>query len=142
MTDRPIRASDQERESVVEVMRDAIIEGRLTFDEFEERTAAVSGAKTCTELRVPTPTCPSAAAWGRPPPAAAGRPAGRTARAPAGPDQAQPSVRPGTAGAARLDRDLGRGRLAGHRRRTLVRVHLRPGYPHRIRGKLIGAGDG
>ena len=40
MTDRAIRASDQERESVVAVLRDAFTDGRLTFDEFEERTAA------------------------------------------------------------------------------------------------------
>jgi DUF1707 SHOCT-like domain len=32
MTDRPIRASDQERESVVDVLRDAFTDGRLTFD--------------------------------------------------------------------------------------------------------------
>jgi len=32
MTDRPIRASDQERESVVDVLRDAYTDGRLTLD--------------------------------------------------------------------------------------------------------------
>ena len=58
MTDRPIRASDQERESVVDVLRDAFTEGRLTFDEFEERTAAAYGAKTWTELRVLTADLP------------------------------------------------------------------------------------
>ncbi len=50
MTDRPIRASDQERESVVDVLRDAFTDGRLTFDEFEERTAAAYAAKTWTDL--------------------------------------------------------------------------------------------
>ena len=50
MTDRPIRASDQERESVVDVLRDAFTDGRLTFDEFEERTAAAYAAKTWAEL--------------------------------------------------------------------------------------------
>ena len=44
MTDRPIRASDQERESVVDVLRDAFTDGRLTFDEFEERTADTDGS--------------------------------------------------------------------------------------------------
>ena len=34
MTDGPIRASDQERESVVDVLRDAYADGRLTLDEF------------------------------------------------------------------------------------------------------------
>ena len=46
MTDRPIRASDQERESFVDVLRDAFTEGRLTADELEERTAAAYAAKT------------------------------------------------------------------------------------------------
>jgi hypothetical protein len=50
MTDRPIRASDQERESVVDVLRDAFTDGRLTFDEFEERTAAAYAAKTWAQL--------------------------------------------------------------------------------------------
>jgi len=50
MTDRPIRASDQERESVVDVLRDAFTDGRLTFDEFEERTAAAYAAKTWDQL--------------------------------------------------------------------------------------------
>ena len=50
MTDRPIRASDQERESVVDVLRDAFTEGRLTSDELEERTAAAYAAKTRGQL--------------------------------------------------------------------------------------------
>ena len=32
MTDRPIRASDLERESVVDVLRDAFTDGRLSLD--------------------------------------------------------------------------------------------------------------
>jgi len=59
MTDRPIRASDQERESVVAVLRDAFTDGRLTFDEFDERTAAAYGAKTWSELRVLTADLPA-----------------------------------------------------------------------------------
>lgn len=51
MTDRPpIRASDQERETVVAVLRDAFTDGRLTFDEFEERTAAAYAARTWIQL--------------------------------------------------------------------------------------------
>ena len=50
MTDRAIRASDQERESVVDVLRDAFTDGRLTFEEFEERTAAAYAAKTWAQL--------------------------------------------------------------------------------------------
>jgi Domain of unknown function (DUF1707) len=59
MTDRPIRASDQERESVVDVLRDAFTDGRLTFDEFEERTAAAYAAKTWTDLRELTSDLPA-----------------------------------------------------------------------------------
>jgi hypothetical protein len=51
MTDRPIRASDRERESVVDVLRDAYTEGRLTLDEFEERTSAAYASKTWADLR-------------------------------------------------------------------------------------------
>jgi len=51
MIDRPIRASDQERQSVVDVLRDAFTDGRLTLDEFEERMAAEYAAKTWTDLR-------------------------------------------------------------------------------------------
>src|ERR1700693_220751 len=51
MTDRPIRASDKERESVVDVLRDAYTDGRLTLDEFEERTSAAYGSKTWADLR-------------------------------------------------------------------------------------------
>ncbi len=58
MTDRPIRASDQERESVVDVLRDAFTDGRLTFDEFEERTAAAYAAKTWTDLQPLTSDLP------------------------------------------------------------------------------------
>jgi Domain of unknown function (DUF1707) len=59
MTDRPIRASDQERESVVDVLRDAFTDGRLTFDEFEERTAAAYASKTWADLRELTSDLPA-----------------------------------------------------------------------------------
>ena len=51
MIDRPIRASDKERESVVDVLRDAYTDGRLTLDEFQERMSAAYAAKTWTDLR-------------------------------------------------------------------------------------------
>ncbi len=51
MIDRPIRASDKERDSVVDVLREAYTDGRLTLDEFEERMAAAYAAKTWTDLR-------------------------------------------------------------------------------------------
>src|SRR5712691_2409661 len=51
MTDRAIRASDKERESVVDVLRDAYTDGRLTLEEFEERTSAAYASKTWPDLR-------------------------------------------------------------------------------------------
>jgi Domain of unknown function (DUF1707) len=59
MTDRPILASDQERESVVAVLRDAFTDGRLTFEEFEERTAAAYAARTWADLRELTADLPA-----------------------------------------------------------------------------------
>lgn len=41
-----IRASDADRERVVEILRQNNVEGRLTSDEFEERMSAAYAAKT------------------------------------------------------------------------------------------------
>jgi Domain of unknown function (DUF1707) len=51
MTDRPILASDNERESVVDVLREAYTDGRLTLDEFEERMSAAYASRTWADLR-------------------------------------------------------------------------------------------
>jgi hypothetical protein len=45
-----MRASDADRDLVIDVLRGAFGEGRLTADEFEERTQAVLSAKTLGEL--------------------------------------------------------------------------------------------
>jgi len=45
-----LRASDADRERVVEVLRDALAEGRLDMGEFEERLEAAYGARTYGEL--------------------------------------------------------------------------------------------
>jgi len=58
MTDLPIRASDQERESVVDVLRDAYTDGRLTLEEFDERTSAAYCSKTWADLRELTADLP------------------------------------------------------------------------------------
>ena len=73
MTDRPIRASDKERDSVVDVLRDAYTDGRITLEEFEERTSAAYASKTWTDLRVLTSDLPVEPVLGadlpqRPPP--------------------------------------------------------------------------
>lgn len=51
MTNRDIRASDADREGVVTILRDAYTEGRLTLDEFDERTTATYTARTWGELQ-------------------------------------------------------------------------------------------
>ena len=58
MTDRPIRASDKERESVVDVLRDAYTDGRLTLEEFDERTSAAYASNTWADLRELTADLP------------------------------------------------------------------------------------
>ncbi len=58
MTDRPIRASDKERESVVDVLRDAYTDGRLTLEEFDERTSVAYASKTWADLRELTADLP------------------------------------------------------------------------------------
>jgi hypothetical protein len=51
MTNRDIRASDADRDGVVTILRDAYAEGRLTLDEFDERTTATYAARTWGELQ-------------------------------------------------------------------------------------------
>ena len=50
-SDGGIRASDHDRESTVEVLREAFTAGRLTLDEFDERTTSAYAAKTWDDLR-------------------------------------------------------------------------------------------
>jgi Domain of unknown function (DUF1707) len=59
MSDQLIRASDQERESVVDALRDAFTEGRLTAGELEERTAEAYAARTRGQLRQLTSDLPA-----------------------------------------------------------------------------------
>ena len=53
-----MRASDKDREAVVTVLRDAYTAGRLTLEEFDERTSAAYAGKTWGELRVLTADLP------------------------------------------------------------------------------------
>jgi hypothetical protein len=61
-TDRAMRASDQDRESAAELLREAYVEGRLSRDELDERAAAVYSATTRGELRDLTADLPLPAA--------------------------------------------------------------------------------
>ncbi len=58
-TDDPIRASDADREVVVDTLREAFTAGRLTLDEFDERTTAAYASKTWGDLRQLTTDLPS-----------------------------------------------------------------------------------
>lgn len=49
--DGMMRASDADRDAVVSVLRDAYTEGRLTLEEFDERTSAAFAGRTWGELR-------------------------------------------------------------------------------------------
>lgn len=53
-----IRASDRDRDAVVTTLRDAYSEGRLTLDEFQERTSAAYAARTWGALRELTTDLP------------------------------------------------------------------------------------
>ena len=58
-TDGGIRASDDDRERTVEVLRDAYAAGRLDLDEFDERTSTAYSAKTWGGLRELTSDLPA-----------------------------------------------------------------------------------
>ena len=56
--DGGIRASDADREHVVEILREAYSAGRLTLEEFDERTTSAFAAKTWGGLRTLTSDLP------------------------------------------------------------------------------------
>lgn len=62
-----VRVSDEERSRVVDVLRAACADGRLTLDEFADRAGLAYGAKTAAELEILTADLPAA------PPAASRR---------------------------------------------------------------------
>jgi hypothetical protein len=62
--DGAIRASDSDRESVVEILRQAYTDGRLDLGEFDERTTAAYAAKTWADLRQLTSDLPVDAVLG------------------------------------------------------------------------------
>jgi hypothetical protein len=67
----PILASDAERERGVELLREAVAEGRLTLEEFSERVGAAQAARTGEDLAVLTRDLPAAQAAGASVPVAA-----------------------------------------------------------------------
>jgi hypothetical protein len=63
-SDGAIRASDSDRESVVEILREAYTEGRLDLGEFDERTTSAYAARTWAQLRELTRDLPAGADLG------------------------------------------------------------------------------
>jgi Domain of unknown function (DUF1707) len=51
INDPSFRASDEDRERVVGVLREQMVAGRLTSEELDERVGAAYAAKTWTDLR-------------------------------------------------------------------------------------------
>ena len=74
-SDGRIRASDSDRERVVEILRGAYTEGRLTLDEFSERMTAGYAARTWSQLRELTSVLPVEVNLQRPPGSTVGPPA-------------------------------------------------------------------
>lgn len=58
-SDHMIRASDRDRDAVVATLRDAYTAGRLTLEEFDERTTVAYTSKTWGELRRLTEDLPA-----------------------------------------------------------------------------------
>ncbi|MCX4693141.1 DUF1707 domain-containing protein [Streptomyces sp. NBC_01408] len=86
-----LRASDADRDRVVERLRDAVAEGRLDMEEFEERLDAAYKSRTYAELEPLTRDLPAV-------PGAAAGPAGLPAAAAAG--ASWPASRIGGAGSS------------------------------------------
>jgi hypothetical protein len=57
---RDTRASDTEREAVIQRLLQALHDGRLSMEEFDERSAKVYAARTHGELRALTRDLPGA----------------------------------------------------------------------------------
>jgi DUF1707 SHOCT-like domain len=58
----PMRASHADREQVIEALKDAFVQGRLTKDELDVRAGRALAARTCAELDAVTADIPPARA--------------------------------------------------------------------------------
>lgn len=65
MTRGSMRASDSERDRVVEFLKEQTVQGRLTLEELEVRSGAAYAARTRLELQQLTEDLPGAAVFGR-----------------------------------------------------------------------------
>ena len=112
-----LRAGHADREQVIETLKDAFVQGRLTREELDARAGQALAARTCADLAALTADIPAA-------PAAAGAPA-----------RPGPPVAAGQGG-RRV------GRLPGHRGRRRVGRHPRRSGPPRPQSRsLLGSPD-
>ena len=74
-----LRAGHADREQVVETLKDAFVQGRLTRDELDARAGRALSARTCADLAALTADIPAAAGPARPPAPARRRPLARAA---------------------------------------------------------------
>ncbi|MGH3321280.1 MAG: DUF1707 SHOCT-like domain-containing protein [Streptosporangiaceae bacterium] len=79
-SERELRASDTEREQIVESLREANVEGRLTLEEFTQRVDEAYAARTRGELELLTRDLPTAKAAPARQPVSRPEPARRTSR--------------------------------------------------------------
>ncbi|HEY1000959.1 MAG TPA: DUF1707 domain-containing protein [Streptosporangiaceae bacterium] len=77
-----LRASHADREQVIETLKDAFVQGRLTRDELAARAGRALAARTCAELARLTADIPPAAGPAWPPAPACRRPSARARRRP------------------------------------------------------------
>lgn len=68
--DNGLRASDEDREKVAETLRENYAQGRLTLEEFDERSTSAYAAKTLGDLRALTNDLPVPAVRPQPVPEA------------------------------------------------------------------------
>ena len=59
---RAMRAADADRERVADVLREAVAQGRISFDELDERLDQAYSAKTYAELEAITRDLPASGA--------------------------------------------------------------------------------
>jgi hypothetical protein len=79
--DQPLRASDAERDQSVELLRSAVVDGRLTLEEFTERVELAQVARTDLELAALAQDLPASAPSAGVPAGNAGGPATERHRA-------------------------------------------------------------
>jgi hypothetical protein len=63
-TSEELRASDGERDRVVEILKEQTAQGRLSLEELEDRTGAAYAAKTRLQLQRLTEDLPGAVVFG------------------------------------------------------------------------------